>query len=338
MITISLCMIVKNEEAVLARCLASYTPVVDEIIIIDTGSTDKTKEIARNYTNQVYDFTWTGSFSDARNYSFSKATKEYIFCADADEVLDEENQKRFLLMKENLLPEIDIVQMYYGNQLSHNTIYNYDKEYRPKLYKRIRHFIWEGSIHEAVRLNPVIYDSDITITHLPQGNHATRDLAAFENMERAQLYFDSRLHNIYAKELFIAGEDEHFIRAIPTFLRTMEDTERSVDELKEACCILTRAYRIKKDIANFFKFATKTIAMEGCSEVCMELGDYYHALGDFQEAILWYYNAAFETECILKLSVKTKDSLLALAKCYETLGDSEMASTYQQQALSNENV
>ena len=332
MITISLCMIVKNEEAVLARCLASYAPVVDEIIVVDTGSTDKTKEIAAKYTNLVYDFTWTGSFSDARNYSFDKATKEYIFCADADEVLDEENQKLFLLMKEHLLPEIDIVQMYYGNQLSYNTIYNYDKEYRPKLYKRVRNFVWEGSIHEAVRLNPVIYESDITITHLPQGNHALRDLAAFERMEADEAYFDKRLHNIYAKELMIAGEEGHFIRAIPTFLRTMEDTERSVDELKEACCILAKAYRIQKDIPNFFKYAMKAVAMDGCSEICMELGDYYDSVGDVNEAILWYYNAAFETECILKLSVKTRESLLGLATCYEKLGDMETASSYRKQA------
>lgn len=338
MITISLCMIVKNEEAVLARCLASYAPVVDEIIIIDTGSTDKTKDIARKYTDLVYDFTWTGNFSDARNYSFSKATQEYIFCADADEVLDEENQKLFLLMKANLLPEIDIVQMYYGNQLSHNTIYNYDKEYRPKLYKRIRNFIWEGSIHEAVRLNPIIYDSDITITHLPQGNHAIRDLAAFERMEKEQLYFNSRLHNIYAKELMIAGEEEHFIRSIPTFLRTMDDTERSVDDLKEACCILAKAYRIKGDISSFFKYAMKGVAMDGCSEICMELGDYYSSIGDINEAILWYYNAAFETECILKLSIKTKDALLALANCYEDLGDYETANSYKEQATSNESL
>ena len=338
MITISLCMIVKNEEAVLARCLASYAPVVDEIIIIDTGSTDKTKDIARKYTDLVYDFTWTGNFSDARNYSFSKATQEYIFCADADEVLDEENQKLFLLMKANLLPEIDIVQMYYGNQLSHNTIYNYDKEYRPKLYKRIRNFIWEGSIHEAVRLNPIIYDSEITITHLPQGNHAIRDLAAFERMEKEQLYFNSRLHNIYAKELMIAGEEENFIRAIPTFLRTMDDTERSVDDLKEACCILAKAYRIKGDISSFFKYAMKGVAMDGCSEICMELGDYYSSIGDINEAVLWYYNAAFETECILKLSIKTKDALLALANCYEDLGDYETANSYKEQATSNESL
>ena len=331
-------MIVKNEENVLARCLTSYAPVVDEIIIIDTGSTDHTKEIAKKYTDSVYDFQWTGSFSDARNYSFRKATKEYIFCADADEILDKENQELFLLMKENLLPEIDIVQMYYSNQLSHNTIYNYDKEYRPKLYKRVRNFIWEGTIHEAVRLNPIIYDSDITITHLPQGNHATRDLAAFEKMGNEQLYFDTRLHNIYAKELYIAGEDAHFIHAIPTFLRTLEDTERSIDELKEACCILARAYRIQKNTSHFFKYAMKAVAMDGCSEICMELGNYYHSIGDIEEAILWYYNAAYETECILKLSVKTKDSLLALAKCYETLGDQETAKSYQEQVISNDNV
>ena len=77
MITISLCMIVKNEEAVLARCLESVKDVVDEIIIVDTGSTDKTKQIAYRYTQNVYDFEWIDDFSAARNYSFSKATKDY---------------------------------------------------------------------------------------------------------------------------------------------------------------------------------------------------------------------------------------------------------------------
>ena len=70
---------------------------------------------------------------NARNYSFSKASKEYIYVADADEVLDEANKKKFADLKKVLLPEIDIVQMYYGNQLQYNTTYNYDKEYRPKL-------------------------------------------------------------------------------------------------------------------------------------------------------------------------------------------------------------
>ena len=74
MITISLCMIVKNEEKVLARCLDSLEGLMDEIIIVDTGSTDRTKEIAAGYTDKIYDFEWVDDFSAARNFSFSKAT------------------------------------------------------------------------------------------------------------------------------------------------------------------------------------------------------------------------------------------------------------------------
>ena len=69
---------------------------------------------------------------------------EYIYSADADEELDEENRAAFLRMKEVLLPEIAIVQMYYVNQLANGTIYNYDKELRPKLFKRNRTFPMAG--------------------------------------------------------------------------------------------------------------------------------------------------------------------------------------------------
>ena len=179
MITISLCMIVKNEERVLKRCLDSVRDLVDEIIIVDTGSTDATKRIAAGYTDKIYDLTWNDDFSAARNFAFSKATKEYIYSADADEVLSEENRRRFRLLKETLLPEIEIVQMKYGNQLQNGTVYNFDEEYRPKLFRRQRSFVWEEPIHETVRLEPVVYDSDIVITHMPEQNHAGRDLANF---------------------------------------------------------------------------------------------------------------------------------------------------------------
>ena len=100
MITISLCMIVKNEEKVLRRCLDSVADLVEELVIVDTGSTDATKQIAAGYANaKVYDFEWVDDFSAARNFAFSKATQEYIYSADADEVLDEENRERFRLLK-----------------------------------------------------------------------------------------------------------------------------------------------------------------------------------------------------------------------------------------------
>ena len=155
-ITISLCMIVKNEEKVLARCLDSVADLMDEIVIVDTGSTDRTKEIAARYTDQIYDFVWIDDFSAARNFAFSKAHMDYIYSADADEVLDEENRARYRLLKENLMPQIEIVQMKYGNQLQYGTVYNFDEEYRPKLFKRQREFVWQEPIHETIRLDPVI--------------------------------------------------------------------------------------------------------------------------------------------------------------------------------------
>ena len=110
--TISVCMIVKNEELNLSGCLDCLTSIADEIIIVDTGSTDRTKEIALQYTNKVYDFEWIDDFSAARNFAFSKASMDYIYSADADERLNKENQAKFFQLKEILLPEIEIVQMY----------------------------------------------------------------------------------------------------------------------------------------------------------------------------------------------------------------------------------
>jgi len=85
--TVSLCMIVKNEEEHLARCLRSVKPVVDEMIVVDTGSTDRTKELARGFGAKVYDYEWTDNFAEARNFSISKASGTWVFHLDADEVI-----------------------------------------------------------------------------------------------------------------------------------------------------------------------------------------------------------------------------------------------------------
>lgn len=332
MITISLCMIVKNEEKRLAECLDCLTGLMDEIIIVDTGSGDRTREIARRYTKKVFDYCWDGDFSRARNFSFSKATMQYIYCADADEVLDAENIRKFRELKSVLLPEIEIVQMKYCNQLEYNTVYNYDEEYRPKLFKRLRQFEWIDPIHEVVRLDPVVYDSEVAIIHRPEASHAGRDLEAFVRMARSGRRFSARLHNMYARELYVGGEKEDFLNAIPLFEAAFADTDRGTDEVMEASCILARAYRLKGDVHRFFTYAMKGAVMGSCSEICYELGEYYKEAGEFDEAAVWYYNAAYETECILNLRIKEKDAFLGLAECYLVMGNQEKALEYEKMA------
>ena len=201
MASISLCMIVKNEEAVLKRCLDSIADLMDEIIIVDTGSTDRTKEIAADYTSKIYDYRWANDFSAARNFSFSKATMEYIYAADADELLDEENHMRFLRLKQALLPEIEIVQMKYINCSEFNTVLNSQKEYRPKLFRRLRTFTWIDPIHETVRLQPVIFDSDVEILHKPQSLHSKRDFSIFVKAFEHDGQFSPKIRSMYAREL-----------------------------------------------------------------------------------------------------------------------------------------
>lgn len=332
MVTVSLCMIVKNEEKILARCLDSIADLMDEIIIVDTGSTDATKKIAANYTDKIYDFTWIGDFAAARNFAFSKAGMEYIYSADADEVLDEENREAFRLLKKTLLSEIDIVQMYYTNQLSNGTIYNYDRELRPKLFRRLRTFRWQGAIHEQVGLEPVIYDSDIEIRHMPETNHKDRDLAAFVRRTGEGDRLDKRLHNIYAKELFISGEDGDFIAARDFFRDSCREIDRSEEEIKEAACVAARAARVCGDAEEFFKYAMKVMACEGCSEICCELGEFFLHKHDIDEAAIWFYNGAYETEPILNIRCGGDLPLLGLARCYRELGDMAQAEEYEKLA------
>ncbi len=305
MVEISLCMIVKNEEKVLARCLDSIAGLMDEIIIVDTGSTDKTKEIAEKYTDNIYDFEWIDDFAAARNFAFSKATKEYIYSADADEVLDEENYRLFADLKEVLLPEIEIVQMKYGNQLAHGTAYNFDEEYRPKLFRRLRSFTWIEPVHEQVRLDPVVFDSDIVITHMPHENHAKRDFHVFQAKIAQGVRLSKRLHHMYAMELYISGDVDDLAEAESFFAESAVDSERSLDEVKEAACIVCRSARMRGDSHTMLKMSLKDLLTEGSSEMCYELGEYFYERGDYAEAAMWYYNALHETQSILNIHTST---------------------------------
>ena len=277
MVSFSLCMIVKDEEAVLSRCLDSLHDIMDEIIIVDTGSTDKTKEIARKYTDKIFDYKWCNDFADARNFAASKATGDYIYTADADEYLDAENRDKLCQLKKIMLPEIEIVQMLYHTPAGLSTVYNFEEEYRPKLYKRLRTFSWIDQIHETLRVDPVVYDSDIVIEHRPLTNHAPRDFAAFERI------------------------DDDFLKSENLFKRTLEEDGRTIDEVKEAFCVLARCYRVKGDIVSFMECALKDAATSSCAEICCELGMNYESVGNISEAVMWYQNALTETESILDI-------------------------------------
>lgn len=299
MATISVCMIVKNEEKVLERCLQSLKGIWDELIVVDTGSVDRTKEIAARFTDKIYDFVWIDDFSAARNFAFSKAGCEYIYSADADEMLDETNRQRFLRLKEALIPEVEIVQMWYVTPPEFNTTENFDKEYRPKLYKRLREFTWIDPIHETVRLDPIVFDSDIEILHRPHDSHAGRDFRIFQGMIAKGQRLSKKLHKMYARELMLSGTKEDFALAQNFFRESVQDENRSEDEQQEAVCVLCKSYRMAGMEIEFLQTALNGIANSPCSEICFELGVYYYEKGNLSEAARWFYSAMNQTEAVI---------------------------------------
>ena len=142
-------MIVKNEEAVLERILKPVSQVMDAILIADTGSSDRTKEIAEQYTSQVFDFPWCDDFSAPRNFLLEKVSTDYWMWLDADDVLDEENLERLRSLKETLDPGTDVVMMEYaaGFDQSGRTTFSY---FRERIMKTSRNFRWNGAVHETV--------------------------------------------------------------------------------------------------------------------------------------------------------------------------------------------
>lgn len=267
MITLSLCMIVKNESAVLSRCLDSIADLCDEIIIVDTGSSDNTKKIAARYTGKIYDFEWIDDFSAARNFSFEKASCDYIYCADADEYLDAENHRQLALLKEYMDPAIEIVQMMY-NTISENTVLNTACEYRPKMFKRLRTFTWINPVHETIRTLPVVFDSDIVITHDPQANHAARDIDIFEKAIDKAGSLSEEQAKMYCTELYKSND----FSLLSTAKNNIYDIAL---DFMPAAAALAKYYELAGDLAALEKLATDLASVENSipSEIYFSLGE-----------------------------------------------------------------
>lgn len=304
MISISVCMIVKNEEKVLKRCLDSLEGLYDELIIVDTGSTDSTRKIASAYTDKIYDFEWVDDFSEARNFSFSKATCDYIYCPDADEILDEENRDKFKMLKQVMVPEVEIVQMKYVNQLENGSVYNFDSEYRPKLYKRLRTFTFIEPVHETVRLDPVVFESDIEIIHKPETVHADRDIRIFEKVLKEGNILSERLTRMYVLELLTSGTKAEIATAAEYFTRVLEAYPDRHDIIKLSTIILSKNAQLKKNAADLLKYASYSLTGDLCSEICTIVGEFYFEKKDYKEAESWFLNA--RDYCEAELSLKYK--------------------------------
>ncbi len=165
---LSACLIVKNEESVLPRCLESIRTFVDEIVVVDTGSNDHTIEIAHSYGARVYHFPWIDDFSAARNESLRYARGEWILSIDADEVIDAANAAKIrqIITREDIMA-VTVRQCI--PQQADNIATSYYSEYC-RIFRRHPDIRFEGAIHEQIlpsieRLGGMVLRSDIVVHH-----------------------------------------------------------------------------------------------------------------------------------------------------------------------------
>jgi len=173
-------MIVKNEEKDLPLCLQSVRGLVDEIIVVDTGSKDRTPEVARELGAKVYPFKWTNDFAAARNESIRHATADYILWLDADDVIPEEERERFLEWKKNLPERPTAYKLILESPKEGGDFLN-EFCYQLRVFPRLPGVRFIRRIHESVieslqALRIPILDYDLRILH--------RGYSRKEDMER----------------------------------------------------------------------------------------------------------------------------------------------------------
>lgn len=158
---LSVSMIVKNEAHQIEKILSQCKSFADEIIVVDTGSADNTKEVAMSYTDRVYDFKWCDDFSAARNISIDKATGKYIVILDADDRVDEQNQERFNKLKKYL--DGERVFLFRVNNVEENGNRNGNGFYQIRCFPNRPDVRYEGRIHNQIA--PSIEKARLKLVH-----------------------------------------------------------------------------------------------------------------------------------------------------------------------------
>ena len=289
--TLSVCMIVKDEEDRIARCLASLKPVADEIIIVDTGSTDRTKDIARAFGAQVFDFPWANDFSAARNYSMSRARGRWILVHDADEVISPRDygKLRAILGSGALAPAAySLITRNYSTDSVYEGWTANSGEYpeeeagtgwfpspKVRLVTNDPRFRFENPIHEL--LEPSLNKSgieirpcDVVIHHYGQANQE-------RSQAKALMYYD-----IGRKKLEMEGDNEATLRELAIQARSLGKHEESIGLWKRYTAVNPGSY------LPYFN-------MSGC----------YFELGQFEDS----YRAALKA---VELNPASKEA----AQCY----------------------
>jgi glycosyltransferase involved in cell wall biosynthesis len=267
-LTLSLCMIVRDEEEMLPRCLAAAAPAVDEIVIVDTGSQDRTIEIARSFGARVIEREWTGSFSDARNVSFDAATSDWIIYLDADEVLVEEDVERlrsltrrtwreaFYFVETNFTGDLGD-----GTALTHNAL---------RMFRNRPEYRFEGRLHEQIAHRLPSYSPE----RIEQTSIRIEHYGYLGSVRDAKEKSKRNIELLRAQQA--EGAPTPFLHFnLGSEYAAIEDAQSSLTEFERAWALI-----LEEDAEQTYEFAptlmvrlVRALRFSGCSEDALTMAD-----------------------------------------------------------------
>jgi glycosyltransferase involved in cell wall biosynthesis len=328
-------MIVRDEEAVLGRCLDSVRQLADEIILVDTGSEDGTKEIAARFTPYIYEYPWQDDFSAARNFSFSKANGEYILWLDADDVVPRRSLELLMETKKQMDSNIDILMLPYQTAFDEagNSLLTYERE---RIVRNGPFSVWSGAVHEVIVPYGRIEHVNAPILHKKiKSGDENRNLRIYEKFLAQKGVLDDRQKYYYGRELYAHGRYEE---AEKIFRDIVETPEVWIENRIEASRLLAYCkYELGREEEALEALIRSLAWAEPRAETCCDIGRHLYDRNNYKAAIFWYQAALslkkhperggfVEEDCYGFLPC------IQLCLCYDRLGDYDRAEYYNEEA------
>lgn len=337
---ISICIIVKNEEENIKKCLDKLSKLEYEIIVVDTGSTDNTKNIVRQYTDKVYDFTWCDDFSAARNFAIEKANQEYVLMVDSDEFLVDFHKKDF----ETLLLQHpkEVGRIHRNNIFTRNGMDYTSKELVNRVFPK-KYYRYTGKIHEQIVAlkseEYVTYEVPLFFDHIGyNGEEKDRKNKAQRNIQ------------LLLRSLREDGEDPYTLYQLGKGYYFQEDYKEAADYFGRALMYdLNTKLEYVIDMVEMYGYSLinsnqleHALLMENIYEEFSHSADFVYMMGFiymncgmFKEAIREFASASKYKSCKV-IGVNSYLSFYNLGVIYECIGDKEKAVYYYKQCGSYE--
>jgi glycosyltransferase involved in cell wall biosynthesis len=290
-------MIVKNESANISDALAGFTPFADEVIVVDTGSIDNTKEIAATFTSKIYDFEWIDDFSAARNFAASKAAKSYQLWVDADDRITGEDQGHI----ESLKSHFDGKKAFYFKLESIQKDAPTSSCMQLRCIPIVGDVRFEGRIHEqifpsAVRAGLELVTTDIVVRHLGYTTLDMRTAKAWRNVaimekERAEGRDDGALHFFLAVTYGPLGKREEAAKSMEAALECFEKEYYNHHLIPEGYLFLAKLSFDMEEHDRCLRYLAKARSLVNGNPlhnfelgiICQRIGRHHEALEYFGE-------------------------------------------------------